>query len=128
MTTDSLYIRHRGFLGISVSFVLAFLTTPMLVHAQMDVATYNKERHQLINYHTNSQGNLESISIVDDDMTTIMLNVDGTTRSIVNIWLSDATTCQRMRSQNFQRNCKSRSVVCDCAICCKLVPMDERSK
>ncbi|UKK53169.1 transforming acidic coiled-coil-containing protein [Prevotella sp. E2-28] len=84
MTTDSLYIRHRRFLGISVSFVLAFLTTPMLVHAQMDVATYNKERHQLINYHTNSQGNLESISIVDDDMTTIMLNVDGTTRSIVN--------------------------------------------
>jgi len=84
MTTDSLYIRHRGFLGISVSFVLAFLTTPMLVHAQMDVATYNKERHQLINYHTNSQGKLESISIVDDDMTTIMLNVDGTTRSIVN--------------------------------------------
>jgi len=120
MTTDSLYIRHRGFLGISVSFVLAFLTTPMLVHAQMDVATYNKERHQFINYHTNSQGNLESISIVDDDMTTIMLNQC--------LWRHRMQNGQRVRFQNFQRSWMSRSVVCDCAISCKLVPMDERSK
>ena len=64
--------------------IVAFLLAPVLIHAQMDVATYNKDRHQLINYHTNSEGNLESVSIVDDDMTTIMLNVDGTTHSIVN--------------------------------------------
>ena len=64
--------------------IVALLLAPVLVYAQMDVATYNKERHQLINYHTNSEGNLESVSIVDDDMTTIKLNVDGTTRSIVN--------------------------------------------
>ena len=64
--------------------IVTLLLAPVLVYAQMDVATYNKERHQLINYHTNSEGNLESVSIVDDDMTTIMLNVDGTTRSIVN--------------------------------------------
>ena len=35
---------------------------------------------------------------------------------------------QRMRFQNFQRSWMSRSVVCDCAISCRLVPMDERSK
>lgn len=64
--------------------IVALLLAPVFVHAQMDVATYNKEKHQLINYHTNSEGNLESVSIVDDDMTTIMLNVDGTTQSIVN--------------------------------------------
>ena len=62
----------------------ALCVLPQLANAQMDVATYNKERHQLINYHTNSDGNLESVAIIDKDMTTIMLNVDGTTQSIVN--------------------------------------------
>ena len=52
---------------------LLLCVLPQLAIAQTDVATYNKDRHQLINYHTNSDGNLETISIVDDDMTTIML-------------------------------------------------------
>ena len=52
----------------------ALCVLPQLANAQMDVATYNKERHQLINYHTNSDGNLKSVAIIDKDMTTIMLN------------------------------------------------------
>ena len=35
---------------------------------------------------------------------------------------------KRVRFQNFQRSWMSRSAVCDCAISCRLVPMDERSK
>lgn len=65
-------------------FALIALLSSMSAHAQMDVATYNKDRHQLVNYHADRNGNLESISIVDNDMTTIMLNVDGTAQSVVN--------------------------------------------
>ncbi len=71
-------------MGKPVFFILASLFIPMLTHAQLDVATYNKERHQLVNYHADSDGNLVSMTITDDDMTTIMLNVDGTAQSVVN--------------------------------------------
>ena len=62
--------------------IVAFLLAPVLIHAQMDVATYNKDRHQLINYHTNSEGNLESVSIITEkdgkeEVTYTVVNKDG---------------------------------------------------
>lgn len=64
--------------------IIAALLMPILAHAQQDVATYNADRHQLVNYHVNSDGNLEAVSIIDDDMTTIKLNADGTAQSVIN--------------------------------------------
>lgn len=38
---------------------LLLCVLPQFAIAQTDVATYNKDRHQLINYHTNSDGEIE---------------------------------------------------------------------
>ncbi|MBO6250573.1 MAG: hypothetical protein J6N71_04420 [Muribaculaceae bacterium] len=63
---------------------IAILFSHMFSHAQVDIATFDSEKHQLICYHADNKGNLEGIITVDDDINIIIMNSDATVASIDN--------------------------------------------